>query len=95
MGSPKKKAKKKTRRGDPTRRTASGQPKRASRTKKIAKATRDELVVFAIRLPKVDRDIIHVAAGPQKASEFAREVLVAAATNDLPAMKKILKRAFA
>ncbi|MCK4415286.1 MAG: hypothetical protein KAY32_17265 [Candidatus Eisenbacteria sp.] len=61
--------------------TASEEPKKASR---------DGLCVFAFRLTRDERDAIHKAAGPAKASRFARTLLVAAANDDLAAVKAIM-----
>jgi len=47
--------------------------------------------VFAFRLAAEERDAIHKAAGPAKASKFARSFLVAAARNDEAAVKAILR----
>ena len=54
-------------------------------------APREELCVFAFRLTEAERDAIHKAAGPAKASKFARAVLVAAATKDEAAVKALMK----
>lgn len=56
-----------------------------------AKAPREELCVFAFRLTTEERDAIHKAAGPAKASKFVRTLAVAAARNDEAAVKAILK----
>ena len=55
------------------------------------KAPREELCVFAFRLTEAERDAIHKAAGPGKASKFARSLLVAAATKDEAAVQAIMK----
>ena len=55
------------------------------------KAPREELCVFAFRLTTDERNAIHKAAGPAKASKFARTLLVAAARNDEPGVKAIMK----
>jgi len=55
------------------------------------KAARDDLCIFAFRLTAEERDAIHKAAGPGKASKFARGRLVAAARNDDVALKAIVK----
>ena len=52
---------------------------------------RDSLCVFAFRLTEAERDAIHKAAGPAKASKFARSLLVAAANKDEAAVRAILK----
>lgn len=41
-----------------------------------------DLVVFAFRLTREERDLIHAAAGAAKASKFARNLLVACARGD-------------
>ena len=63
--------------------------KPAAETK--TKAPREELCVFAFRLTEAERDAIHKAAGPAKASKFARNLLVAAARKDETAVKAIMK----
>ena len=55
------------------------------------KAPREELCVFAFRLTEAERDAIHKAAGPAKASKFARNLLVAAANKDEAAVRAIMK----
>jgi len=55
------------------------------------KAPREKLCVFAFRLTEEERDTIHKAAGPAKASKFARTLLVAAARNDENAVKAVMK----
>jgi hypothetical protein len=71
--------------------------KATSMTRKAAppkeKAFKEDLCVFAFRLTEAERDAIHAAAGPAKASKFARTLLVAAARNDEAAMKAIMKAA--
>ncbi len=54
------------------------------------KPPRDDLCVFAFRLTAEERNSIHKAAGPAKASKFARNLLVAAASNDEAAVKTIM-----
>jgi len=41
-----------------------------------------DLVVFAFRLTAAERDLIHKAAGPAKASKYVRTLAVAAANGD-------------
>jgi hypothetical protein len=50
----------------------------------------EELVVFAFRLSRAERDLIHAAAGSAKASKFVRTLAVAAARGDGPAVLGIL-----
>jgi hypothetical protein len=56
-----------------------------------AKAPREQLCVFAFRLTAEERDAIHKAAGPAKASKFVRTIAVAAARNDEATVKAILQ----
>ena len=42
----------------------------------------EDLVVFAFRLTPKERDLIHAAAGPAKASKYVRTLAVAAANGD-------------
>lgn len=55
------------------------------------KTGREDLCVFAFRLSAEERDAIHKAAGPGKASMFARGLLVAAARKDETALNAIVK----
>ena len=50
-----------------------------------------ELVVFAFRLTRAERDLIHQAAGSAKASKLARTLLVAAAQRDEAALKAAME----
>ena len=59
--------------------------------KESKKAPREELCVFAFRLTEEERNAIHKAAGPAKASKFVRTLAAAAARNDEAAVKAILK----
>ena len=73
--------------------------KKATRARKPAaekpapktKAPREELCVFAFRLTEEERNDIHKAAGPGKASKFARSLLVAAARKNDAAVRAIMK----
>lgn len=53
----------------------------------------DELVVFAFRLPRRERDMIHATAGSAKASKFVRAVVMAAVAGDDKAFRKVVKEA--
>ena len=52
--------------------------------------TTDDLCVFALRMTIAERDELHAAAGPSRASRFVRAVALAAARNDVPALQAIL-----
>jgi hypothetical protein len=54
-----------------------------------------QLVVFAFRLTRAERDIIHAAAGSAKASKFVRTLAVAAAKGDAPTVMGILDTIYA
>ena len=55
------------------------------------KVPREDLCVFAFRLTAEERDAIHKAAGPAKASRFVRTIAVAAARNDEATVRAIMK----
>ncbi len=51
---------------------------------------KEDLVVFAMRLTTAERDAIHAAAGPGKASKFVRQVAIAAARGDVDAVQRLI-----
>ena len=55
------------------------------------KVAKENLCVFAFRLTPEERDAIHKAAGPAKASKFVRALAVAAARRDEAAVRTIMK----
>jgi hypothetical protein len=59
-------------------------------TVRRASGESQDLVVFAIRLTKAERDSIHAAAGPGKATQFVRRLAVAASRGDGPTVLGIL-----
>ena len=73
-----------------TKRVKSAGPEAEERAATPRTDTREELCVFAFRLTEAERDAIHKAAGPAKASRFARTLLVAAARKDMSAIKEIV-----
>ena len=61
------------------------------RTPAVEKSTpAEDLVVFAFRLTPKERDLIHKAAGPAKASRYVRTLAVAAANGDESLVMKLL-----
>ena len=50
-----------------------------------------EIVVFAFRLTRAERDAIHAAAGSAKASKFVRGLALAAAQGDLKTVKQTME----
>ena len=76
---------------------AKNSKKKAKSTKqpkpKKVKAPKEDLVVFAFRLTPVERDAIHKAAGPARASKFLRAVAIAAAKEDDAAYRHAIKEA--
>lgn len=74
-----------------TKKTTRGRKPAAEKPASKAKAAREELCVFAFRLTEEERNDIHKAAGPGKASKFARNLLVAAARKDDAAVRAIMK----
>jgi hypothetical protein len=72
---------------------AGGRPKGGvgGSTPAVEKPTvEEELVVFAFRLTPSERDLIHKAAGPAKASKYVRTLAVAAANGDEELVLKLL-----
>jgi hypothetical protein len=49
-----------------------------------------QLVVFAFRLTEAQRDAIHKAAGPGKATRFVRTAALAAASGDRASFEELL-----
>ncbi len=75
-----------------TKKTTKSKKPVAKKTEaKAEKKPKEELCVFAFRLTAEERVAIHKAAGPGKASKFARNILEAAARNDMVAVKAIMK----
>ena len=60
---------------------------------KKEKAPKEPLVVFAFRLSEADRDLIHKAAGPAKATKFVRAAALAAANQDSKAFEELTAQA--
>ena len=60
---------------------------------KKEKAAKEILCVFAFRLRPEERDRIHKAAGPGKATKFVRSAALAAACGDRPAFEELLATA--
>lgn len=61
--------------------------------KRERKPKEEDLVVFAFRLSQAERDAIHKAAGPARASRFVRTIAVAAAAEDEAAIRSVIKDA--
>jgi len=75
----------------PKKSKTAAKPTVAASTPPVAKSTEgEELVVFAFRLTPAERELIHKAAGPAKASRFVRAVAIAAASGDEEAVLKLL-----
>ena len=62
---------------------------KAPKPKKV-KAPREPQVVFAFRLSEADRDLIHKAAGPAKATRFVRSAALAAANQDTKSFDELI-----
>ena len=77
------------------KKTSKKAPKKVKATPKDAAPKQaddsQELVVFAFRLTRAERDQIHKAAGPAKASSFVRWLAVAAAEGDMKAVHRIVQ----
>ena len=85
--------KKKTR--TPRKRTKTARKARPAPPPKLPEVVEyedsDKLVVFAFRLPRRERDMIHLTAGSARASKFVRAVVMAAVAGDEKAFRKIVK----
>ena len=55
-----------------------------------AEKTEEELVVFAFRLTRNERDAIHAAAGSARASRFVRGLAIAGARGDLKTIEALI-----
>ena len=55
------------------------------------KPPKEELVVFAFRLKPGERDAIHAAAGPAKASKYVRGLTLAASRGDEKTVLEIVR----
>jgi len=63
---------------------------KAVKEPKQEKAPKRPLVVFAFRLSEADRDAIHSAAGPGKATRFVLSAALAAVAGDDKAFKALV-----
>ena len=82
----KKRAPKKTAGKTATAKTGSSKPA-------VAPKPRDDsqtFVVFAFRLTRAERDLIHAAAGSAKASRLVKNAALAAATKDVDAFRALV-----
>ena len=69
-----------------------GKPAKAKEPKpKTERAPKEDLVVFAFRLTPAERDAIHKAAGPAKASKYVRALTRAASVGDLDLVTRIVE----
>ncbi len=65
---------------------------KSSKPKKM-KPPKEPQVVFAFRLSETDRDLIHKAAGPAKATKFVRAAALAAAHQDSKTFDELVTQA--
>ena len=70
-----------------------GTPGASQRCLSRAAGRTEALVVFAFRLPATDRDLIHRAAGPAKATKFVHAAALAAANGDTGAFEGLTSQA--
>ena len=84
----------KTKKAAPKKRTANTAPTKDT-TPTPKPRDGDEFVVFAIRLKRFERELIHKAAGPAKASRMVKGAALAAAHKDIGAFKKLITEATA
>ena len=73
------------------KRVAKAQAKAEKKAAREAlKTEKGDLMTFAFRLTQDERDTIHKAAGPGKASKFVRQVAIAAARGDVDAVQRLI-----
>jgi len=70
-----------------------GEKAKALKLPKKEKAVKENLVVFAMRMRVEERDLIHRAAGPAKATKFVRAAALAAANQDSKAFEELTAQA--
>ena len=75
-----------------TDKTLKKSKKTTAKTKK-EKPPKEPQVVFAFRLSEADRNLIHNAAGPAKATQFVRAAALAAASADRKAFDTLVEQA--
>ncbi len=66
---------------------------KAKRKAEPKKEKAADIVVFAFRLPAADRDAIHKAAGPGKATRFVHAAALAAASGDTKTFEELVAQA--
>src|SRR5262249_16199622 len=71
---------------------AKREAKKSPKGKRDPKERQEDLVVFAFRLSPEEREIIHKAAGPARASQFLRAPPIAAACSDRKAIDLLLEQ---
>ena len=76
--------------GKKTKAKAPAKPKRTADEIMPKARAAEELVVFAFRLTPEERDAIHDAAGPARASRFVRAVALAAARRDVAQLQAVI-----
>ena len=82
--------------GDPAGNTTPTEPAPPAAPRDEAQPEPDdsaEVCVFAFRLSRAERYIIHEAAGPAKASRFVKAVALAAARRDTTALQTAIQEA--
>jgi len=68
-----------------------GKQEPKSKKERAPKESKLPTVVFAFRLPEADRDAIHAAAGPGKATRFVLAAALAAANGDEKAFATLVE----
>jgi hypothetical protein len=77
-----------------TRKRATKAPKETATNSETEPATdatpEDEVCVFAVRIRRSERDLIHQVAGSGKASQFVKGIVLAAARADIDEVHRIV-----
>ena len=87
VGAEQKVTRKRAARARPTAPESKAEPKA---TQPDDTTSTEEQVVFAFRLSRAERDAIHAAAGPARASRFVKSLAIAAAQGDIDAIHSIV-----
>ena len=74
-----------------TGKAATQRPKTTKETQTKKPADSGEMVVFAMRLLRSERELIHKVAGSGKATQYVRGLAVAAANGDMKAVQGIVQ----
>jgi hypothetical protein len=76
-----------------TKKTAKAKPAAEPKAKREKKAKEQDLMTFALRLPRPESEALHKAAGPRGASRTMRSLAAAFVAGDHDAFKSLIAEA--